>query len=173
MDTVDQCRCSFHGRSRHFFFFFTGFDILQYCDAESISSVTRDHLRWRESRQLCVIAQSSARTAASWRWATSRGERKTFRLTLSLFVLMCGESPSINNKNCCLRASPRGLISSTDPRPCHWDGFLRLEPVAGGQWLFVLRRVCPGFSHNNHTRRHPGTHLTRLSPSCTWILIYT
>lgn len=146
-----------------FFFFFTGFDILQYCDAESISSVTRDHLRWRESRQLCVIAQSSARTAASWRWATSRGERKTFRLTLSLFVLMCGESPSINNKNSCLRASPRGLISSTDPRPCHWDGFLRLEPVARGQWLFVLRRVCPGFSHNNHTRRHPGTHLTHAS----------
>ena len=94
-----------------------------------------------------------------------QGEGKTFRLTLSRFVLMCGESPSINNKNCCLRASPRGLISSTDPRPCHWDGFLRLEPIARGQWLFVLRRVCPGVPHRTHTHTDARARASHVSAS--------
>lgn len=66
---------------------------------------------------------------------------------------MCKESPSINNKNGCLRACPRGLISSVDPRPCHWDGSLRLEPIARGHWLLVLYPVCSG-SITTHTSIH-------------------
>lgn len=128
-------------------------------------TVVWDYLHFRESCQLYIITlpPQFLQSAPSQRWTPSRGGRKTFRLTLSLFVLMCRESPSINNKNCCLRACPRGLISSADPWPCHWDGSLRLEPIAQGQRLFVLHQVCPGsISTYNHTRRQSCICDTRL-----------
>lgn len=94
-------------------------------------------------------------------------ERKTFRLTLSLFVPMCRESPSINNKNCCLRPCPKGLISSMDPWPCHLDGSLKLEPIARGQWLFVLYLVCAGSITTHNQNPHRLKHIIHISTSYT------
>lgn len=56
---------------------------------------------------------------------------KTFRLTSYHFVLVCTESQSINNQNCSLRVSPRGLISLVDP-----------SPVTGMAWAHCSRALA-------------------------------
>lgn len=103
-------------------------------------------------------------SALSQRWRMSWGERKTFRLTLSLFVLMCRESPSINNKNCCLRACPKGLISSMDPRPCHWDGSLRPELEGNGSLCCTKYVLIP----LPHTTTQIEIHAHIMHVSASW-----
>lgn len=59
-----------------------------------------NYLHLRESRQLhTYAAHEFLQSAPRQSWAMGElGEKKTFSLTLSLVVLMCRESPSINNK---------------------------------------------------------------------------
>lgn len=105
----------------------------------------------------CIHALSTY----SQRWAISWGDRKTFRLTLSLFVLLCWKARSINNKSCCLRASPRGLISSMDPGTVTGMALWGLSPLLRGTGsLCVAPSVSRGAATTTHI--HPRALDTRL-----------
>lgn len=81
------------------------------------------------------------------------GVEETFSLTFSSFALLWSESRRSSNKKWCLRAGPRGLISSADPRPVTETALESWSP-----WLLGIGSLCCTYTH---TRTH--THNVYLS----------